>query len=166
VLGPRTTQALIAFQRQQGFQASGQIDTQTVSALGLSNMTGQQGSVGAGQSTTSGQGGGNAQQAPANQNVGAGQPSTSQSTPNQNAPANQSAPANQNMGAGQEGNQGAGQPATTGQGSAGAQQPASIKMSDETTRPASPVHRRRKTAIRMPAHRSRAAKQNNLGLLP
>jgi hypothetical protein len=30
------TQALMAFQRQQGFQASGRIDSQTVTALGLS----------------------------------------------------------------------------------------------------------------------------------
>jgi peptidoglycan hydrolase-like protein with peptidoglycan-binding domain len=49
VLGPRTKQAMIAFQRQQGFQTTGQIDTQTFSALGLSNLTGQQGTVGAGQ---------------------------------------------------------------------------------------------------------------------
>jgi peptidoglycan hydrolase-like protein with peptidoglycan-binding domain len=33
-LGPRTRQALIAFQRQQGFQATGQIDSRTMTALG------------------------------------------------------------------------------------------------------------------------------------
>jgi hypothetical protein len=37
ILGPRTRRALIAFQRQQGLEPSGQIDQQTASALGLSN---------------------------------------------------------------------------------------------------------------------------------
>ena len=96
VLDESTIQALIVFQRQQGFEATGQIDNQTVSALGLSNLSGQQG--GATQSTT-GQGGAGMRQPSANQNVGAGhqgnqdgkQPSTTgqggqkmqQSPPNQ-----------------------------------------------------------------------------------
>jgi len=42
VFGARTRQALIAFQRQQGFQASGQLDSRTMSALGVSS-TQQQG---------------------------------------------------------------------------------------------------------------------------
>jgi peptidoglycan hydrolase-like protein with peptidoglycan-binding domain len=84
-LGPRTTEALIAFQRQQGFEANGRPDGQTVTALGLSNMIGAQGGAqGAGQSSTtgqappptSGQGGTSQQQAPAQQNEGANQPST------------------------------------------------------------------------------------------
>jgi peptidoglycan hydrolase-like protein with peptidoglycan-binding domain len=181
VLGPRTTQALIAFQSQQGFQARGQIDAQTVSALGLSNMTGQQGTVGAGQSTTSGQGAGNAQQtpanqnAPANQNVGAGQPSTmGQSGANQNAAPNQNTPTNQNAPRARTR-----RPTRTwalGGRAIRAQvslpqrvkaapahnNRAPIKMSDRTTRPVSPHRRRRKTAIRMPAHRSRADRQNSL----
>jgi Putative peptidoglycan binding domain/Protein of unknown function (DUF1236) len=45
VLGPRTRQALIAFQRQQGFQASGQLDSRTMTALGISS-TQQQGAQG------------------------------------------------------------------------------------------------------------------------
>jgi outer membrane biosynthesis protein TonB len=40
VLGPRTRRALIAFQRQQGLEPSGQIDQRTASALGLSNVPG------------------------------------------------------------------------------------------------------------------------------
>ena len=40
VLGRETTQALISFQRQQGFQANGPIDTQTVTALGVSMCPG------------------------------------------------------------------------------------------------------------------------------
>jgi peptidoglycan hydrolase-like protein with peptidoglycan-binding domain len=77
VLGTRTRQALIAFQRQQGFEASGRIDSRTVTALGLSNMSGQQG--GAAQPSTSGQSGAGAQRPAAGQqdNQGAGQPSTS-----------------------------------------------------------------------------------------
>ena len=45
-LGPRTRQALIEFQWQQGFQATGQIDTQTDAALGVSNLSGQRGNQG------------------------------------------------------------------------------------------------------------------------
>jgi peptidoglycan hydrolase-like protein with peptidoglycan-binding domain len=93
LLGPRTKQALISFQRQQGFAATGQIDSRTVTALGLSNMTGQRG--GAAQPSTSGQGGAGGQQPPAGQDTGAGQ----------------------------QGNQGAGQPSTTGQGDQGATRP-------------------------------------------
>jgi hypothetical protein len=86
VLDQSTIDALIAFQRQEGFEATGQIDNQTVSALGLSNLSGQQG--GASQSTTTSQGSDKTQQSPANQNVGAGD----------------------------QGNQGGRQPSTTGQG--------------------------------------------------
>src|SRR5207237_9948172 len=58
VLGFRTREALITFQRQQGIQTSGSIDTRTVAALGLSNRIGQQTGQGAtqGQSSTVGQG--------------------------------------------------------------------------------------------------------------
>ena len=40
VLGPRTRNALISFQRQQGLEASGKIDQPTIAALGLSNGSG------------------------------------------------------------------------------------------------------------------------------
>ena len=40
VLGTATTQALIAFQRREGLQANGRIDTRTVTALGVSNRSG------------------------------------------------------------------------------------------------------------------------------
>jgi hypothetical protein len=36
VLGPRTREALIVFQRQQGFEATGQLDSRTMTALGVS----------------------------------------------------------------------------------------------------------------------------------
>jgi Putative peptidoglycan binding domain len=48
VLGPRTRNALLAFQRQQGLEATGKIDQRTMTALGMSNRTG---------STTTGQSG-------------------------------------------------------------------------------------------------------------
>jgi hypothetical protein len=49
VLGPRTRKALIAFQRQQGLEPSGQFDQRTSTALGISNGPGP---------TTSGHSGG------------------------------------------------------------------------------------------------------------
>jgi hypothetical protein len=69
VLGPRTREALITFQRQQGIETSGSIDTRTVATLGLSNKIGQQQtgqsttqSTTQGQSSTVGQGQTGAQQ--------------------------------------------------------------------------------------------------------
>jgi peptidoglycan hydrolase-like protein with peptidoglycan-binding domain len=92
-MGSQTMKAITAFQRQQGFQVSGRIDNQTISALGLSNKIGAQGGA-----TTTGQGGASAgQQAPAQQNQGANQPSTS----GQGGANQQQAPAQQNRPAGQ-----------------------------------------------------------------
>jgi len=98
----RTREALIAFQRQEGFQASGTIDTRTVAALGVSNKI----SATQNQSTTVGQG------------QGGQQPSAQQNMTGQNTGQGQAnAPAKQN------------QPATTGQagtqtnGQSGTQQP-------------------------------------------
>jgi len=106
VLDEPTIEALTAFQSQQGFEATGQIDNQTVSALGLSNLSRQQGA--ATQSTTTGQGGGSAQQPSANQNVGASQQGNQNgkqpSTTGQGGGKMQQSPANQN------------QSSTTGQG--------------------------------------------------
>ncbi|MGY3548851.1 hypothetical protein ACVWZ4_004234 [Bradyrhizobium sp. USDA 4472] len=77
VLGPETRRALISFQRQEGFQASGSIDSRTVAALGVSNQI----SATQGQSTTVGQGG-NSQSTPP-------QNTTGQGTGQSNAPAQQ-----------------------------------------------------------------------------
>ena len=103
VFGPRTRQALIVFQRQQGFQASGRIDSQTVTALGIS--TRQQGGA---QPSTSGQGAGSGQQG----NQSGSQPSTSGNPP---AASGQS-PGAKGTGAGQQGERSGSQPSTTGQG--------------------------------------------------
>ncbi|TMK06170.1 MAG: hypothetical protein E6G71_14465, partial [Alphaproteobacteria bacterium] len=116
VLGSRTREALITFQRQQGIQTSGSVDTRTVAALGLSNRIGQQTGQSAtqGQSSTVGQGQTGTQQPSARQNTtgqgtgqanapmpqnqsttdqvtrGAKQPSAKQGTTGQAAPQNQS----------------------------------------------------------------------------
>ena len=103
VFDARTREALITFQRQKGFRATGTIDTRTVAALGVSNRI----SATQNQSTTTGQGQA-AQQPSAQQNT------TGQNTGQANAPAQQSQPAT--TGQAQQN-----QPATTGQ--AGSQQP-------------------------------------------
>jgi len=83
VLGSRTREALITFQRQQGIQTSGSVDTRTVAALGLSNRIGQQSGQSAtqGQSSTVGQGQSGTQQPSARQ-----QNTTGQGTGQANAP--------------------------------------------------------------------------------
>jgi peptidoglycan hydrolase-like protein with peptidoglycan-binding domain len=139
VLGSATTQALIVFQRKQGLQASGRIDTRTVTALGMSNLSGQQGNRN--QPATTGQDGNATQQAPANENTGrGGQPSAGQ---NENAmPENSNAtqqqrpgqpPANQDVGAGQQNNSSGNQPSTTGQGGDRSEQPAARQGSGNDT---------------------------------
>jgi len=123
-LGARTKEALIAFQRQQGFQATGTIDQQTVAALGVSvrgMQGGAQGTTGQGgaQGTTSGQGG-MQQQAPANQQPPAAQ--GGQTQPSTSGQGTQQAPANdQQAPTSGPRSQNGSQPSTTGQG--GAQQP-------------------------------------------
>src|SRR6516165_8617410 len=95
-LGPRTIRALTAFQRRQGLEVSGRLDSQTVAALGVSNVSGARGGAqGAGQSSTTGQGGAGSQQAPAQQNQGARQPSTSGQSGGQGGAAQHHAPSQQ-----------------------------------------------------------------------
>ncbi len=129
ILNQQTTQALIAFQQQQGFQASGRIDTQTVTALGVST------------SSTTGQTGNTMQQQPANQNAGAGQ----QGTQGGNQPATSSGgantmqqqPANQNVGAGQQtGNQSGNQPSSTTGQSGQTGQPSPSNQNSTESQPA------------------------------
>jgi peptidoglycan hydrolase-like protein with peptidoglycan-binding domain len=144
-MGSRTVQAITAFQRQQGFQTTGRIDNQTVTALGLSNMSGAQGSTGApqggattgqGSGASTGQGGAAQQQGPAQQNQGASQPQQNQGA---NQPST-SGQANQPSTSGQSGSsqapqqnkdmnqqpsaqqdQGANKPSTSGQADSPAQ---------------------------------------------
>jgi hypothetical protein len=94
VLSTRTQEALVSFQRQQGFEASGRIDTRTVASLGLSNKIGQQ----SGQSTSGSQ----------SSTVGQSQTGSQQNTTGQaSGQANAPAPQNQST-TGQAGGQGQG----------------------------------------------------------
>jgi murein L,D-transpeptidase YcbB/YkuD len=78
VWGPETREALIAFQRKEGFTANGTIDTRTVSALGLSGKVKAQesSSTQGSSSTTTGQG-----QSGSNGQGRAGQNASSQNQP-------------------------------------------------------------------------------------
>jgi len=107
VLGPRTTQALIQFQRREGFQATGQIDSRTVTALGISSKGGQ---------PMGGQSG--MQQQPSGMQ-GAAQPGGQGQQPSAMPGAGQPGQSTAGQGAGQPSGQG--QQSTTGQG--GAAQP-------------------------------------------
>jgi hypothetical protein len=103
VMGPRTTEALIAFQRRHGFQATGHIDEQTFAALRV-NAGGNVG--GNNPPATTGQG--NRSQQPSGNGPGnAREPASGGHEPLANEPANRK----------QDGQQGANPPATTGQGS-------------------------------------------------
>jgi peptidoglycan hydrolase-like protein with peptidoglycan-binding domain len=105
VLGSRTEAALVTFQRQQGIQTTGSIDTHTVDALGLSNRIGQrtgQSTTGSSQSSTVGQSQTGTQQQ---------QPSAQQNTTTGPASGQANAPTPQNQ-------------STTGQAGGQQQQPA------------------------------------------
>jgi len=121
-LGPRTVRALTEFQRKQGLQATGRIDSKTVSALGVSNMGGAQGGTTTGQGGGASHGGAAHQQAPAQQNQGANQPSTS-GQGNAKSPAHEGANQPSNRGsesAGPAQHQGANEPSKSGQSGANA----------------------------------------------
>jgi peptidoglycan hydrolase-like protein with peptidoglycan-binding domain len=69
--GPRTRAALMQFQQRQGLQRTGQIDQQTMSALGI-NAGAQQGAQGRRGPSSTGQAGGTQQPSAANPSSGAG----------------------------------------------------------------------------------------------
>jgi hypothetical protein len=71
VLGARTRAALMQFQQREGLQRSGQIDQQTMTALGI-NARGQQGAQGSRGPSSTGQAGGTQQPSAANPSSGAG----------------------------------------------------------------------------------------------
>jgi hypothetical protein len=99
MLGPRTKDALMAFQKKRGFQATGQIDHDTFAALGQGQGEGQ----GRGQSETTGQAPHNASPS------GAGNNTQSNNPQGGNAPQT-----SEHTGANRAG---AGEPRTTGQSS-------------------------------------------------
>jgi hypothetical protein len=55
IFRPEVREALISFQRKEGFEATGRVDTRTVSALGLSGRIGQNAQGAGNQSTTNAQ---------------------------------------------------------------------------------------------------------------
>jgi peptidoglycan hydrolase-like protein with peptidoglycan-binding domain len=113
-LGPRTQQALIAFQQHNGLQATGRIDQQTFASVTKSTTGGQGNAHGnQGQSSTTGQGG--TAPAPSGQSP-TGQAPAGQGSNMQQPPANQPS-ANQPQ-ANQRDNQ-----STTGQGGASQSNP-------------------------------------------
>jgi len=104
VWGPDTRDALIAFQRKEGFSATGSIDTRTVSALGLSGKVKAQESSstqGSTSTTTTGQ-------APSSSTTGQNPSAQNQSTTGQNEGSGQKPSDKQSGGPSQS---------TTGQGS-------------------------------------------------
>ncbi|MEH6951823.1 peptidoglycan-binding protein [Nitrobacter sp. NHB1] len=116
ILGPKTRNAISAFQRQQGIQVTGSIDARTVSSLGVSGRLSQQANQSIGQSQSSqtgaptstiGQGQAGAEQV----RTGQPQPSLQNATgqaPDQTTGHAANSPAQQNQ-----------PPPTTGQGQAG-----------------------------------------------
>jgi hypothetical protein len=139
----RTRQALIVFQRRQGFEATGRIDSRTVTSLGLSgrinaqdrsSTTQGQGGMQSGQSNTSGQAPsgqqgttGQSNQPAQNQSSGQGQggtPSAQQDksgqAPSQSQTTGQGSPSSGSNSSGQSGTSGksnGSSPSTSGQGS-------------------------------------------------
>jgi Putative peptidoglycan binding domain len=104
VWGPETREALVAFQRKEGFSATGSIDTRTVGALGLSGKVKVQESSstqGSNSTTTTGQ-------APSPSTTGQNPPAQNQSTTGQNEGSGQKPSDKQSSGPIQS---------TTGQGS-------------------------------------------------
>lgn len=91
IWGPQTREALVTFQRQQGIEVSGTIDTRTVTSLGVSNRLSAQASqsLNLTQSATTGQQGQTGQQ-PSQQNA-TGQ-SPAQGSGQANAPSQQNQP--------------------------------------------------------------------------
>ena len=104
--------------------AGGKRQVDVVTALGVSNVSGQQGNQNGSPASTTGQGGNATQQQPGNQNMGAGNPSGSQSSTGQSGNSPQQQPANQNAKSRTRDNQNGSQPSTTGQGGERSQQPA------------------------------------------
>jgi peptidoglycan hydrolase-like protein with peptidoglycan-binding domain len=132
VFGAETREALITFQRKQGFEATGSVDTRTVGALGLSgrigaNAQGDKNQSPSGQNQNdmqqrSSDQPGTSGQAPASQQNSSGQTNPPAQNQSQNQPAkDQSNPsAQQQPNANSErsqSNQGGSSPSTTGQGS-------------------------------------------------
>jgi len=120
VMGTRTREALISFQRQQGFRATGQVDVETVTALGIKGDFGQGGSS---QSNTTGQSE-RPENSDRNNSSGGSANRPGRDGDDNRASGNQDRNRPATTGAGQEdrtprNNDNQNRPATTGQGKAG-----------------------------------------------
>jgi peptidoglycan hydrolase-like protein with peptidoglycan-binding domain len=142
VFGPRTRQALIQFQQRQGLQATGRIDSRTITELGVSARSGQDGGADR-QPSTTGQGGtgrgdsgrddsrGADQRAPQGSERGSGDETgaTQQrgqgesSTTGQGKGSDQRSPANQGAGQGSASNPSANPPPRNSGGEGGGSMP-------------------------------------------
>jgi peptidoglycan hydrolase-like protein with peptidoglycan-binding domain len=148
VMGPQTTQALIAFQRQQGFEASGRIDSRTVTALGVSTQSGQQDSQGTAQAPSA-PNPGTAGQSGTTQNPGTAQQRNQSGEQPATERGGERVPANRNTTGQQGGQQGNEQPSTTGGNNNRTEQapPPADRKGDTGTRE-SPANRRNPESAR------------------
>jgi peptidoglycan hydrolase-like protein with peptidoglycan-binding domain len=131
VWGPETRDALIAFQRKEGFTANGTIDTRTVSALGLSGKVKAQesSSTRGSSSTTTGQ----------SQSGSSGQNTTRQNAPSQTQPSTGQNNGTQNP-SDKQSSSGQSKPSTTGQGSGNPSSSSGSSMNRGSSSPSTSDH--------------------------
>lgn len=135
VFGPEMREAVISFQRKQGFATTGSIDTRKVSALGLSGRSGQN-AQGAGNRAQEPSGGSGATgQAPASQQKSSEQENAPTQSQSENQPANgrddpprRQQPNGNNQSS--QSNPAVPPPSTTGQGSKGSDRSQKQRPSD------------------------------------
>jgi peptidoglycan hydrolase-like protein with peptidoglycan-binding domain len=114
VFGPELREALITFQRREGIETSGRIDTRTVGALGLSGKIKAEGQVGSESSTMVEQGRSETQQRSNQQNTTGQNPNAQQGTSGQSSQMNSSSSQKPST---------SGQDQTSGRGKNGSQEP-------------------------------------------
>jgi peptidoglycan hydrolase-like protein with peptidoglycan-binding domain len=126
VFGPRTRSALIAFQRREGLQATGRIDTRTVTALGVRDrvkVQGDTGTVGSGPAGQTGAAGQADRQQRGTAGQGAQQQPQQRETSGQGGDAKQQPQQRETSGQGGDAKQQPQQRETSGQGGDAKQQP-------------------------------------------
>lgn len=114
VFGPELREALITFQRREGIEASGRIDTRTVGALGLSGKIKAEGQPGSESSTTAEQGRSGTQQRSNQQSTTGQNPNAQQGPSGQSSQMNSSSSQKPST---------SGQDQTSGRGKDGSQEP-------------------------------------------
>jgi hypothetical protein len=114
VFGPELREALITFQRREGIETSGHIDTRTVGALGLSGKIKAEGQAGSESSTTAEPGRGGTQQRSNQQSTTGQNPNAQQGPSGQSGQMNSSSSQKPST---------SGQDQTNGRGKNGSQEP-------------------------------------------